>query len=633
MAITLIGQSPFTVVKSWPAGSSPGHVGVFVSSPLRASTVSDIALPGWGFAGVSYAFVPLSGVPAAGVWSKVLTSSDLASPPPAVDGSVLVFSGVSRVLQAYPAPGVSVPSGGGGVVVAVSFGAITGGPLTWTTQHTNPRGTVRVGYTTTSVVSQAPGWPLNLVLGAPVGPAAPTLVAPVSGDVSDGLPLELLWKHNATVAGGSQAAYCLEVTTATHGTRFWTGSEWSASETWVSSSTQGVTLPAAVLVAGDAHSWTVRTEEQVGGLRSPKSVAGVFTPVTPPTMTLTGPVSPVVDDLSPTVTWSSVTPQGGQTAFRVWVVSAGQTIADSGVVRSAVSSWTVPPTTPWVRDAAVTIFGQVWQTGGSVSPVASRPLVVSWTPPVTPVVTEVTGAEGVMLTVSGLVPGSPIEVQRLEPSGDWVTILEVTAEGSKGTFTDVFAAYGHPTRWRARQSATLEGVGMVSDWGVSDYIISEDDGAYLGDALDPIRTWIPVLVRSMEADVLHQNVQVSYGLGDTHAVVWSEPEQGFTGQVTIGCMSVGALGELRGLWSGVNPDAGLKPTRRMCFRPHPEYDDGQTRIQPATRWWAVVNPWSESRLVQGPWTYRDVPLQWVEQPVTELGVSMAPLTHPIYWED
>ena len=242
-----------------------------------------------------------------------------------------------------------------------------------------------------------------------------------------------MWVHRPTIQAGSQSHYALAVTTATYGTRWWTGSAWTGSETWVASSAEGVSVPAASLVADAVHSWTVRTREALDGRDSPPSQSGSFTPVSPPSMTLTGPASPVVDDLSPTVTWTKSTPRGSQTAFRVWWTDpAGAVVADSGVTAGGGVSWTAPSSTAWVRGAVYTVRGQVWQTGGSVSPVAEAFVTVTWTPPDTPSVVATPGAVGVSVHVTGVTVGAAVLLQRLLESGDWVDVLEVGAAGSTG---------------------------------------------------------------------------------------------------------------------------------------------------------------------------------------------------------
>lgn len=163
---------------------------------------------------------------------------------------------------------------------------------------------------------------------------------------------------------------------------------------------------------------------------------------------------------------------------------------------------------------------------------------------------------------------------------------------------------------------------MVSDWGISEEYVSTDESAYLGDAADPLRTWIKLGTRQDETRTMHQNRTVSYGLGDSHATVWSDPTQGLAGQTTFGTRTVAERKALEAL---------LEHARTLVWREHPEDElDGVVK-QPDTLWIAPSSPWSLARIVQAPYAWRDIPVAWVEQPVTLVGVSYAPVTHPVDW--
>lgn len=626
MTVALVGSTGWSGVKTWPAGSAAGHVAVLVGAPTLGWGTPSV--PGWSFLGWSWAesgFLFLRvGSP---VWARTLSAADVAAAPPDLLGQVAVFSGTPRVASAMSGGSVTVPANGAAVAVVASYNAISGGTVTWLTEYAGSA-RARVGWKaaggseeTVSVPSTAR--PLMIALAGPAAPLSPLIVSPVSVEVSSSDPAGFVWVHQPTIQGGSQSHYALAVTTSTYGTRWWTGSAWAGSETWVAGSVGGVSVPAASLVADQPHSWTVRTRELLDGRDSPPSAAGVFTPVTPPSMTLTGPVSPVVDDLSPTVTWSRVTPRGSQTAFRVWwLTPAGEVVADSGVVQSSAASWTAPPTTAWERGVTYTVRGQVWQTGGSVSPVQSATVVVDWTPPATPVVTATPEEMGVAVIVSGIVTGSPVMLQRLLASGDWVDVLNVAA-ATAGSLrvVDVFAEYDTVVRWRARQSSTLEGVGMVSDWGESFPVVSMDMGAYVADAADPLQTWQRVRVRSQSTRVEHQNRYVAWGVGDSHATVWSDPAQGDTGGAVFYAGSAAEVQVLRDL---------LSRARTLMLRDNTEAE-GAGWVQPPTRWVALTGQFTPDRVQDSPVGGRFVSVQWVEQPVTVLGSTVAPVTSPVLW--
>ena len=99
----------------------------------------------------------------------------------------------------------------------------------------------------------------------------PTLLAPPncsSGGPPPG-PLPFSWQYNSGGAVGGQTGYSLQLTGIVPGESgagpwYWTGSGWTATVTWISSSAQSVTVPAANLTPNTAYSWTVATEDANG---------------------------------------------------------------------------------------------------------------------------------------------------------------------------------------------------------------------------------------------------------------------------------------------------------------------------------------------------------------------------------
>lgn len=243
MTVALVGQTAWATTKTWPTGSAAGHVGVLVGAPALGWAPPTV--PGWSFQGwawTEYGFLFLVvGVP---VYSRTLTAADVAVAPPSLMGQVVVFSGSPRVSAATGGGQVTAPANGGAVAVAASFSPISGGSVTWLTEVVTPDTVrARVGWKAAGsspevVTGSSVGRPLMLALSAPDAPLAPVIVSPVSGEVSSAVPADFVWVHRPTIQGGSQSHYALAVTTATYGTRWWTGSGWAGSETWVASSAE-----------------------------------------------------------------------------------------------------------------------------------------------------------------------------------------------------------------------------------------------------------------------------------------------------------------------------------------------------------------------------------------------------------
>jgi hypothetical protein len=95
----------------------------------------------------------------------------------------------------------------------------------------------------------------------------PTLLSPLGNLVGPG-PVTLSWQYNSGGATGGQTAYSLQlvgtVPSLGSGTFYWTGSGWTTTQTWVSSTAQSVTIPAALFTPNSTYSWTVATEDAAG---------------------------------------------------------------------------------------------------------------------------------------------------------------------------------------------------------------------------------------------------------------------------------------------------------------------------------------------------------------------------------
>lgn len=97
----------------------------------------------------------------------------------------------------------------------------------------------------------------------------PTLVSPSNGTVSLIGDTTFTWIYNSGGASGGQTGFSLQLTGnvpghSGSGPWYWTGSGWSATQTWIASTAQSLTLAAGWFLASTPYSWTVATEDANG---------------------------------------------------------------------------------------------------------------------------------------------------------------------------------------------------------------------------------------------------------------------------------------------------------------------------------------------------------------------------------
>lgn len=101
----------------------------------------------------------------------------------------------------------------------------------------------------------------NTVWAATPAPTGP--LQPFGGGCST-VATPFSWGYS----GPGQTGYSLKLTgsvpTLGSGTWYWTGTAWTATQTWVSSTAQGVTIPASALTAGNSYTWSLATEDTNG---------------------------------------------------------------------------------------------------------------------------------------------------------------------------------------------------------------------------------------------------------------------------------------------------------------------------------------------------------------------------------
>lgn len=637
--------------KSWPSGSSPGDVAVFVQFVEGAWSRPPSDLASWSPAGSVAWWTPTGATGYyhtwhVNVWSRTLTSSLLSSPPPSSYGQLTVISDTAGVGTVRTGVG-AVPARPGGGVVSVSrtdsssASDLPPGPswqtppgsLTQWSAQGQSTGRAVVGFTASSSGGLAGGGlqgrSVALEMLPPVGPSSPLVLAPDSGsEVPSSGTVGFEWQHRPAVSGGYQDAYRWRVD-AGAGWRYWSASTSSfvTSEATNVSGVQALDLSASLFTAQARHTWQVQTREGVDGKWSPWSPAATFTPVTPPSVTLTGPSS-WHDDLTPTITWASTTPRGQQTAFQVQVLNAASAavVHDSRWQPGSATSWTVPPL-DWVNGAAYQRRVRVQQTGGAVSPWAEDALTVSWTEPATPTVTATPGSRGVEVSVE-VASSMAVTLERIGTDGLWspVVVAAPASPGSPLVVTDVYAPYRAPTAYRAQGVVELDGQRLTSGWASSPPVASTDRrGAYLSLAANPTGTWTPVTITLLDHGEMHEAVSATYGLGDSFGRVAYGGQQGQAGTITLDTASDLARDTLLRM---------LSAQTAMLLRIPPEMDQLGNWSTGALLTIARSSPVTTERYGVAPSQSRRLSFSWVEQPQVLLdGATELPARVPAIYVD
>ena len=432
----------------------------------------------------------------------------------------------------------------------------------------------------------------------PVGPNAPTPVAPVGIQISNAADLALQWVHNPTRAGGAQDAYKVRKKLASDSTWvYWNAatSTWDAGEAVNLSAVSAVSMPIAPFSTDANYQWQVSTREKLDGQWSPWSTAAQFTPVTPPSVTITSPAS-WSNDLTPTITWSTSTTAGKvKIAHRIVVADGVVTLYDSLWLPGQGTAETLP-VREWLNGTGMTMTVWVQQTGGAISAPATQTLTLSWTGPSVPVVTPSVGGVGVTLGVSvaSALSGTQVEIQRQTSPGVWVDVLTADYPAS-GTLTtsDVLAPYGVPASYRARAKRYLDGKPLVSAWSTATaQVVCVDSSAYLVDDSDSTQ-WLKVSMVTDDTRTLKRPAIATYGLGDTIGTVDYGVDQGEAGSTTLRTMEISERAVMREwllkgrpLLLKLPPKLGVaQPVRSFAVSSEPSVSDyAQSNHTAAQQW-------------------------------------------------
>jgi len=341
-----------------------------------------------------------------------------------------------------------------------------------------------------------------------------------------------------------------------------------------------ITLPASTLTANAAYTWSVATQWVSGWMWSPERA---IYPDAPPTVS-TPTVSSPAGDLSPTVSWTASPGTGVVTAHRVWIMPATATspgdgaLWDSGVIQTAGTSITAPPSSPWTNGQSLKAFVRVYQTGGVTKTGVSAAFAVSWTPPATPTLAA-TATAPVGVTVSGVTVGNVVQIEQALDGVTWTPLTSVTATGTTVTASSVLAATGQPVKIRARQGSIVEGVPMTSAWSTQQTVTATPDGCWLVDDTDRATALKVSPVTDTRRGIV-QGIAATYGLGATQARVDSTPQAGERGELVLATDTLVERAELlawlkdRSVWWIVMcPDDGQphRPIRAARVSP-PEWE-------------------------------------------------------------
>lgn len=133
-------------------------------------------------------------------------------------------------------------------------------------------------------------------------PNAPTLGSPAdAATVGNASDITFSWTHSDP-NGDAQDGFSIRRSTDAGATwEYWTGSAWSGTASWVTSSTQSVAIPGGTFADGQTYTWTVAT-------RDPHGATGPY--ATPFTLTISDepPGAPILLSPSDGSTVSDATP-------------------------------------------------------------------------------------------------------------------------------------------------------------------------------------------------------------------------------------------------------------------------------------------------------------------------------------
>lgn len=445
-----------------------------------------------------------------------------------------------------------------------------------------------------------------------LAPAQPTQLAPgVDAELSGLDPVVFRFQHKPGIDGGRQDAYRLQVRYggAEYEWDSYTGALGTA-EVVNAVAASEVEFPSGLLPNNVGAEWRVMTREAWDQQWSQWSPWSAFRTVTPPKVVVTAPTGAVHNRMSLLVEFVATIYTAEQTAYQVVVRDAsGRVVHDSGPVTrwaATTRSYTVP-VLEWVHGATYTVEVYVQQSGGLWSQAGTSTFTMTWDRPAAPsqlsVFDHAPGVQVVVRTTADVV-----RVWREDPAGvlEHVGPVELPVVAGQAVVHDPLAPFGRPVRYRAEVAGILDGERVWSAPTTSAPVISSDRGAYLMDDVDRSR-WVRLFIVEDRPKTHTRQIGVTYGLGDTAAMVDRGPLTGMAGALKVRAHSSADRAALLDL---LHTDGTLllrwEPGVPMHGSTAGDYRDGGiSRI-------AVSTPVDEAR-----WAHvietRDLTVEWVEQ--------------------
>jgi len=296
------------------------------------------------------------------------------------------------------------------------------------------------------------------------------------------------WSHRPAAPGDVQAQYRYRRRIAGSTTyEWWTGATWALVSTDVASGAEQAVIPPGVFPNGDIYQVAVATRN-AGGEWSPYSPERVLIASEPPTLTLTGPPSPVLGS-RPTISYVYSDAEGhAMESLRlvvypqaVWSAGdfdadadLGLALWDSGkILRGLGDEPEYPVGVDLPDDDNMRVYGRAWQIGDQPSPWAHIEFNVTLTVPNPP------GVVAIADNTNGEVDLA------VAASLNLLTADEADFE-SAGPVGWEREGYGHPERsdeWASNGTQSLK----VTAWSTFDAATA----AHAGDSYDDAAAGYP----------------------------------------------------------------------------------------------------------------------------------------------
>ena len=631
MTIALRGHSEITytadggIAVAWPSGTQAGDTAVMFTATSGGRKPATNAPAGWKLLRSNSAGEAIYG-------RLITTPADLAQSinMNAVICGLAVLSGVKAFGKTSASGGVSLPAASGAMLTfgrknesSPALNQPTG--RIFDTDAINPKYSsykvkkkthwrkrrynawLRVpgvsGYV--SVSSNADAM-MSVELTADVLPAVdaaamtPTPLTPADDSTGPVGEVDFLWSNPTAYAEALWSLHQVQLRVA-GATRWgsvaggtWTSTNADRTESESSATGSQTTSTLTTLPAG-SYEWRVRSQF-ASSIWSEWSAISSFTVVAPPAV---GAVT-VASSLTPVASWTVAS--GSQSYARVVIRdSLGEEVYNSGLIATALTSWTVPMQ-EWVNGGSYVAAVSIMSADGmQSSEVASAAFTVSWVPPTPPTALTLSDGRPPQAVISGLADAALLKLE-------WSTTAGVIATGIWPVTAGVMSMKLPLLPYRVEtvvSASRSDADGLLWSEAITASVTSNDTRAYLVD--DEMVDWIEVTTSEDAGLTEAEAVSVSYPLGASEALVLRSDRAGDAGTVTLLARSRAEKQQIR-QW--------LKDRGTFWMRWTPEKNlmlGGILEDAPPTRM-AAVSTWSEARVKQSAIQHRTIPISWVERP-------------------